>query len=68
MVGDRHYDFVNRYFQYAHLPDHLQPISRPFHELAQEMLAQVCYDDDELMAGLRRLLEAKDCAVRAAMM
>lgn len=55
---------ILRYFNYAHLPEHLQAISRPFHDLAVKMACELprCA---ETSAGLRKLLEAKDCAVRA---
>ena len=56
---------VARYFEYGHLPAHLQAISRPFAELAEQMVAALP-DGPELTAGLRKLLEAKDCMVRAA--
>lgn len=53
------------YFAYSHLPPHLQSISKPFHILAHDMVGAMA-DNDELRAGLRKLLEAKDCMVRAA--
>jgi hypothetical protein len=52
-------------FSYAHLPEHLQMISEPFANLAVHLLAQL-NDGPELSAGLRKLVEAKDCAVRQA--
>lgn len=55
-----------RYFEYEHLPQHLQDISAPCAELAQEMTSALP-DGPELTAGLRKLLEAKDCFVRAAL-
>jgi hypothetical protein len=55
---------IMKHFAYAHLPDHLQAISRPFGELAQQM-NDTLPDDPEKSAGLRKLLEAKDCMVRA---
>lgn len=55
-----------RYFEYAHLPAHLQVISRPVGDLAQQMAAMLP-DGSELTAGLRKLLEAKDCFVRAGL-
>lgn len=57
---------ILRYFAYRHLPVHLQTISRPFGELAELMDAQLP-DGPEKSAGLRKLLEAKDCMVRAAL-
>ncbi|WP_326829669.1 hypothetical protein OIE13_05905 [Streptosporangium sp. NBC_01810] len=57
---------IARYFDFEHLPPHLQAISQPCHDLAAEMIEQVP-DGPELTAGLRKLLEAKDCFVRAAL-
>lgn len=53
-----------RHFTYKHLPAHLQAVSKPFCELASRMVDTLppCA---ERSAGLRKLLEAKDCAVRA---
>jgi hypothetical protein len=45
---------------------HLQGISRPFADLAYEMAERIP-SSAELTACLRKLLEAKDCAVRAAL-
>lgn len=53
-----------QFFAYAHLPEHLQTISRPFGELAEHMV-KTLPRNPERTAGLRKLLEAKDCAVRA---
>lgn len=55
-----------RFFEYEHLPPHLQSVSQPFGDLAQVMAASLP-DCDELEMGLRKLLEAKDCMVRAAL-
>jgi hypothetical protein len=55
-----------RWFEYGHLPEHLQVVSRPIGELAHAMVAELP-DGPELSAGLRKLLEAKDCLVRAAL-
>jgi hypothetical protein len=52
-------------FEYGHLPIHLQLISEPFANLAAHLLNQLS-DGPELTAGLRKLVEAKDCAVRQA--
>jgi hypothetical protein len=57
-----------KYFKYEHLPTDLAEMSKPFCELAHSMVrASVILEMDvaETMAGLRKLLEAKDCAVRA---
>lgn len=55
-----------RYFAYAHLPEHLQEVSKPCGDLAFAM-ARTLPDGPELTSGLRKLLEAKDCFVRAAL-
>jgi hypothetical protein len=55
---------ILRYFEYSHLPPDLQAVSRPFSELAHGVVRE-CFDGPELRAGLRKLLEAKDCFVRA---
>ncbi len=55
-----------KYFEFKHLPEHLQAVSRPFGELAEQMNADL-QDGPEKSAGLRKLLEAKDCMVRAAL-
>jgi hypothetical protein len=54
------------YFRYEHLPAHLQQVSRPFAEIARTMAAELP-EGPEVSAGLRKLLEAKDCLVRAAL-
>ena len=53
------------HFRYKHLPDHLQKVSMQFHELAT-YLELMLNDCSEKTVALRKLLEAKDCAVRAA--
>ena len=57
---------ILRYFTWRHLPTDLQEISRPFGDLA-EWSADNLPSNPELTAGLRKLLEAKDCMVRAAL-
>ena len=54
---------ILRHFSWQHLPPHLADISRPICELAHDMASKL--DGAELTAGLRKLLEAKDCLVRA---
>ena len=55
---------IMKYFEYAHLPAHLQSVSQPVSLLAQDMDNNLP-DGPEKSAGLRKLLEAKDCFVRA---
>lgn len=66
-----------RWFDCSHLPPHLQKVVQPFQKLAFDLCADLeltfgCSTDvedesrAEIEAFLRKLLEAKDCAVRAA--
>jgi len=57
---------IARYFTYDHLPEPLQSISAPCAQLAEDMI-ELLPDGPELTTGLRKLLEAKDCFVRAAL-
>lgn len=52
-------------FEYQHLPPHLQDVSKQLAEIAA-YLTGLLGDGPELTAGLRKLLEAKDCFVRQA--
>ncbi len=54
------------YFTYAHLPAHLQTVSKAFHTIAHDTV-MLLPAGAERSACLRKLLEAKDCAVRAAL-
>ena len=56
------------YFSYGHLPPGLAEISRRFADLRNWMVAQEdIADHDELIMCERKLLEAKDCAVRSVL-
>jgi hypothetical protein len=55
-----------QFFSFDHLPPHLQTVSRAFCELANEV-AETLPRNPERTVALRKLLEAKDCAVRAAL-
>ena len=57
---------ILRFFDYDHLPSELQAVSKPFHDLAHQAAADLTFSA-EVAAGLRKLLEAKDCFVRAAL-
>ncbi len=59
-------DPILRFFSYAHRPKAMQEISRPFCETAEWMVGALPRNA-ERSAGLRKLLEAKDCAVRASL-
>lgn len=58
-------EHVLQFFTYEHLPEHLQKISKPFCELANTLTEEL--EGPELTICLRKMLEAKDCAVRAAL-
>lgn len=60
-------EYFQQHFRYAHLPPHLQEISKPFAELADFIIENIP-KNQERSAGLRKLLEAKDCAVRAKLL
>lgn len=57
---------IMNYFKYDHLPAKLQEISKPFCELANHIEATIP-DCAEKTVSLRKLLEAKDAGVRAAL-
>jgi hypothetical protein len=56
---------IAEFFTYDHLPPHLAAVSIPCAYLADAMIRELP-DSTELVVGLRKLLEAKDCFVRAA--
>jgi len=58
------YEHIMQFFAYAHLPPHLQAVSKPFGELA-ERIAATLPSNPERTVALRQLLEGKDAAVRA---
>lgn len=55
-----------RFFSYDHLPQALQVTSKPFHDLAMHINQEIP-DGVEKTVALRKLLESKDCAVRASL-
>lgn len=57
---------IIKYFAFDHLPEKLKLVSEPFSVLAHQLALElpVC---PETSTALRKLLEAKDCAVRAAL-
>ena len=59
-------DPIPRYFDYAHLPPKLGQVSRVFTGCAEAIL-DFCPRSPERTVALRKLLEAKDAAVRAAL-
>lgn len=57
---------ILKFFAYVHLPMPLRAVSERFHDLAF-VLAQSLPPSEERTAALRKLLESKDAAVRAAL-
>jgi hypothetical protein len=58
---------LEQFFAYQHLPSPLQEISKTFHDLAQYVMDNLPTNSESTTA-LRKLLEAKDCAVRSKLM
>jgi hypothetical protein len=57
-------DRMLQFFDFHHLPENLRQVSRSFYDLAQHIVMTVP-ENPERTVALRKLLEAKDCAVRA---
>lgn len=57
-------EHILQFFSYQHLPAHLQLVSEPFASLADLLVATLPRNPERTVA-LRKLLEAKDAAVRA---
>ena len=55
---------ILEHFTFDHLPEELQRVSAPFAQLAHDIAGKM--SGPETTTCLRKLLEAKDCAVRAA--
>jgi hypothetical protein len=55
-----------RWFEYKHLSDRLQLISKPFHGMAS-LIVDAVPPSAERTVALRKLLESKDAAVRASL-
>lgn len=58
------HEYLLQFFKYEHLPEAMQAVSKPFGELAQKLI-DTLPSNPERTAALRKLLEAKDCAVRS---
>jgi len=57
-------EHLTQFFVYSNLPPHLQEVSKPFCDLAEHVV-RTLPANAERDEALRKLLEAKDCAVRA---
>ena len=61
---DETQEHILQFFRFEHLPAPLQAVSAPFGELAREIVVTLPRNPERTVA-LRKLLEAKDAAVRA---
>ena len=71
--------YIMQFFSYDHLPPHLREVSKPFGDLADQVYSRYldyCETSEgwpetavtqETDVALRKLLESKDAAVRAAL-
>lgn len=57
---------ILKFFEFSHLPEKLQKVSKPICELAHKLNSELP-DCAEKTVGLRKLLEAKDAFVRASL-
>lgn len=57
-------DHVARMFRYSHLPEHLQEVSKPYHDMALNICALLPASAERTLA-LRKLWEAKNLVVWA---
>lgn len=58
-------DHIEQFFDYAHLPPEKQAVSKLFGDLAKQIVETIPRNPERTVA-LRKLLEAKDAAVRAS--
>lgn len=63
-ANDPRHEPMLQFFECDHLPLHLREVSSHFRELAIRMIVNLPRNP-ERTAGLRKLLESKDCAVRS---
>jgi hypothetical protein len=59
-------EHIIQFFAYEHLPTHLQEVSKPYCEQARHVVATYPRNPERTVA-LRKLLEAKDAAVRCVL-
>jgi hypothetical protein len=57
-------EHIMQFFDFTHLPEHLRAVSKPFAQLACTIVEELPRNPERTVA-LRKLLEAKDAAVRA---
>jgi len=58
---------ILQFFEFSHLPQALAAVSAPFGDLAVQIVETLPRNPERTVA-LRKLLEAKDAAVRAKLM
>lgn len=63
-MEDKKEHYMMQFFKYEHLPEKLQAVSKPFCDLAK-LTDTTLPENPEKSAAFRKILEAKDCAVRA---
>ena len=63
-MAEQSEDRMLKWFAWEHLPNHLQGVSTHFHHVAHLIVEQI-EPGPERTVALRKLLEAKDAAVRA---
>jgi len=56
---------MKRWFVSEHLPPHLRNVVSIFQDAIDQLEAEIVLPSAEHSAGMRKLLEAKDCFVRA---
>lgn len=63
-MPDEQQEHILQFFAFAHLPADLKQVSGPFAQMAH-WIVEVMPRNPERTVALRKLLEAKDAAVRA---
>ncbi len=63
-IAEAPQEHILQFFAYEHLPENLKQVSRPFGDLARAIVGTIPRNPERTVA-LRKLLEAKDAAVRA---
>ena len=59
-----HIHYLTQFFEYRHMTPNMQAICKPFAHLVQSILELP--DNPERTHALRKILEARDCAMRAS--
>lgn len=59
---------ILRWLDVSHLPAHLADYGKDFRRIAADLVVSLPNGGPELTTGLRKLVEAKDCIIRAAIL